>query len=374
VTQPIEIGGHVAPGFEAVRDAFARNFAEGLEVGASFAVFRAGEPVVDLWGGHADEARQQPWTDDTIVNLFSSTKGVMAFAMAMLVDREQLRYDDRVARHWPEFAAAGKQDITVAQMMSHQAGLCGLRQPITPQHYEDWDFMCESLAAMAPFWSPPEGSGYHAITYGFLAGELLRRIDGRTPGRFIAEEISAPLGADFHVGLSEAEDGRVSPLIRARSPAPLADKAPPDHVKAALLNPALKPTDANTAGWRRAEMPAANGHGNARSLAQIYPPLALDGGELISSRALDAATTRQCIGIDRNLGYEMDWGCGFLRNSRGVYGPNAETFGHSGWGGSMGFADRKARLAVGYGMNQMAPNLQGDPRTLALVSALYDCL
>lgn len=374
MTATIEINGDVAPGFEAVKDAFAKNLADGLEVGASFAVYRDGEPLIDLWGGSFDEAGEQPWQRDTLVNVFSSTKGPMALAVAMLNDRGQLSYSDPVAQHWPEFAANGKDQITVAQMMSHQGGLCGLREPITVKQYEDWGFICEQLAAMKPFWTLDGTSGYHAISYGFLAGELLRRVDGRTPGQFIAEEICTPLEADFHVGLADCEHTRVSPIIAAENAPPLTTGESPDHAVAALGNPTLQPTEVNTPGWRRAEMPAVNGHGNAQALARIYRPLSLGGGELIGGEALDAATARQCIGKDRNLGYEMDWGCGFLRNSSGAYGTNPETFGHTGWGGSQGFADRKNRLAVGYAMNKMDASLQGNPRTLALVAALYSSL
>ena len=374
MTETIEINGAVAPGFEAVKDAFAKNFSVGFEVGASLAVYRDGESLVDLWGGWSDQAKTRPWQRDTLVNVFSTTKGPMALAIAKLIDRGQLSYSDAVSQHWPEFSANGKETITVGQMMSHQGGLCGLRESITVEDYEDWDFICGRLAAMAPFWALDGTSGYHAITYGFLAGELLRRIDGRTPGQFIAEEICTPLEADFHVGLADSEHGRVSPIIAADNAPPFTTPDSPDWAIAALSNPTLQPSEVNEPGWRRAEMPAVNGHGNAEALARIYRPLSLGGVEIIGAAALDAATTRQCFGEDRNLGYQMDWGCGFLRNSHGAYGINPETFGHSGWGGSMAFADRKNRLAVGYAMNKMDASLQGNPRTLALVAALYSSL
>ncbi len=374
MSEEILVEGTVAPGFEAVKAAFAKNLADGLEVGAGVAAYRDGECVVDLWGGYADEAKSRPWQEDTIVNVFSSTKGPMAIAIAMLVDRGQLAYDDPVATHWPEFGAAGKDKITVAQLMSHQGGVCGLREAITVDKYEDWDFMCERLAAMEPFWTPGDGSGYHAITYGFLSGELLRRIDGRTPGRFIAEEIAGPLNADFQVGLPESEDSRIAPMIKPKTRVPLTGDAPSDHVIAALANPVMRPEDANTRGWRGAEIPAANGHGTAKSLARIYNAMSLGGAPLLGSDALDQATAEQCFGTDRNLGLETSWGCGFIRNTGGVYGPTDGTFGHSGWGGSMGFADRKNRLSVGYVMNQMDVNLRGDPRSAGLIAAVYSSL
>jgi CubicO group peptidase (beta-lactamase class C family) len=378
MAETIEVSGHVALGYEAVKDAFAKNLADGLDVGASFAVMRGSDVLVDLHGGIADMADGRLWDSDTLVNVFSTTKGPTALSVAILVDRGLLSYDDTVAKHWPDFAANGKEAITVGQLLSHQGGVCGLRQPITVEKYYDWNYMCRELAAMKPFWTPGDGSGYHAVTYGFLAGELVRRVDGRTPGTFIAEEISAKVDADFHVGLPASEDARVAPLIKSPTAAPLTGDTPADYTIAALGNPVLKPREANTREWRAAEIPAANGHGTARGLARIYAPLAhggeLDGVRLIGSDALRKATAEQCCGVDRNLSIDTRWGAGFLLNNDDAYGPNDTTFGHSGWGGSMAFADPVAGISVAYTMNQMGSNLRGDPRTLGLVGAVYASL
>ena len=374
MTQQIDISGTTARGFEGVKDAFAKNFADGLDVGAGFAVMRGDDVLVDLWGGMADPESGRPWEKDTIVNVFSTTKGPTALAVAMLVDRGLLSYEDTVAKHWPDFAQSGKEAITVGQLMSHQGGLCGLREPIGVAHYFDWDFMCQKLAAMEPFWTPGDGSGYHAVTYGYLAGELIRRIDGRTPGTFVREEICDKVGADFRIGTPASEDGRIADLIKPKTNVSLTGETPPDYTIAAFANPSLRPRDANTREWRAAEIPAANGHGTALGLARIYAPAAQGGGDLWSKSALDKATAQQCKGKDRNLGFEISWGAGFMRNKLGTYGPHDTTFGHSGWGGSMAFADPVEGISVAYVMNQMDTNLQGDPRTLRLVDSVYACL
>jgi CubicO group peptidase (beta-lactamase class C family) len=292
----------------------------------------------------------------------------------MLVDRGLLSYEDKVAQHWPEFAAGGKENVTVGQLMSHQAGLCGLREPITLDHYYDWDFMCRELAAMEPFWTPGDGSGYHAITYGYLAGELIRRIDGRTPGTFIREEICAKVDADFQVGTPASEDARISDLIKPKVNVPLTSDTPPDYTVAAFSNPVMKPRYANLREWRAAEIPAANGHGTAMGLARIYAEMAKGGGKFMGTDAFAAVTAEQCRTMDRNLGFEISWGAGFMRNKLGLYGPNDTTCGHSGYGGSMAFGDSVAGVSVAYVMNQMDTNLTGDPRTLGLVAALYAAL
>lgn len=368
----------VATGFEAVRDAFEKNFKEDGDIGASFAVMRGGEVVADLWGGHTDKARTRPWKENTLVNVWSTTKGPTALAVAMLVDRGQLNYDDRVAEHWPDFASRGKADVTVAQMMSHQAGLCGVRDTITVEAFYDWDSMCRRLAGTEPFWEPGDGSGYHAITFGFLAGELVRRIDGRTVGTFLREEVTGPLEADFFIGLPEAEDKRVAEIVRMKKNQLAITKDSPDYTVAAFGNPVPDPEEPNNRDWRAAEIPAVNGQANARGLVRIYNALARAGiggeDELIGEKALSAATAEQCHCVDRNLGIDTRWGAGFMLNLNGLYGPNPKAFGHSGWGGSMAFADRDSGLAVAYAMNQMGESLRGDPRGQRLIEAVYSSL
>lgn len=378
MAEDVSVKGTVATGFETVRDAFEKNFKEDGDIGASFAVMRGGEVVADLWGGYADKARTRPWKETTLVNVWSTTKGPTALAVAMLVDRGQLSYDDRVAEYWPDFASRGKADVTVAEMMSHQAGLCGVRDTITVEAFYDWEAMCRRLAGTEPFWKPGDGSGYHAITFGFLAGELVRRIDGRTVGTFLREEVTGPLDADFFIGLPEEEDKRVAEIVKMKKNQLTITKDSPDYTIAAFGNPAPDPEEPNNREWRAAEIPAANGQANARGLVRIYNALARAGiggeDELISKKALSAATAEQCSGVDRNLGIETRWGAGFMLNVDGLYGPNPKAFGHSGWGGSMAFADPDSGLAVAYAMNQMGSSLRGDPRGQRLIEAVYNSL
>jgi CubicO group peptidase (beta-lactamase class C family) len=378
MSKPLDVQGSVAPEFAPVKDAFIQNFNDGLEVGASLNITVKGEQVVDLWAGYEDAEKTRPWKRDTLVNVWSTTKGITSMAVAILVDRGQLRYRDTVAQHWPDFAQGGKSDVTVGQLLSHQAGLCGMRQPTVVEDFYDWDKTCRRLAAMEPFWKIGEGSGYHAITFGFLAGELIRRIDGRTPGTFIKEEIAEPLGADFHVGLPESLESRVSLVIKAPTPPTLMGETPPDYVLATMANPPIKSEFPHDRGWRAAEIPSANGHGTAQALARMYAAFAnggtVDGIKIVSKDAIKRATAEQCSGTDRILGMPSRWGAGFALNSGGLYGPNDSTFGHSGMGGSMGYADPTARVSVGYTMNQMQAEIRGDSRTIGINKALYGCL
>lgn len=389
-----KVEGRVAPGFERVRSAFEENFAAGREVGASFAVTLGGQSVVDLWGGHADAARTRAWQHDTIVNVWSTTKGLASLCVAMLVDRGRLSYEQAVASVWPEFAAAGKEALTIGEVLSHQGGLPGIEGKIAVEDFADHDAMAARLAAQAPMFEVGQ-PGYHAITHGFLTGELVRRVDGRTLGRFFAEEIAGPLGADAAIGLPEFDEARVAEMI----PAPPGKPAPlPPHpaARAALANPPLDARAANRRWWRAAEIPSVNAQTNARALARIYGMLACggvgmlacggvddladDGGasgserRWLSAETLEAATRKRVHAKDLVLGIPMRWGAGFSRNDGVTYGPNRNTFGHSGWGGSFGCADPDARLGVGYAMNQMFANLRGDPRSLSLIAAVYDSL
>lgn len=375
-----EIHGTCAPRFAAVRDAFAANFDAGREVGASFAATLGGESVVDLWAGDADAARTRPWQRDTIVNVFSTTKAVTALAAHILVDRGRLDLDAPVARWWPEFAVQGKQAITPRQLLSHTAGLAAVRARLRVEAFYDWPAMIAALAGETPWWEPGTANGYHALTYGYLVGELIRRIDGRTPGAFIRDEIARPLGADFHVGLPASEDARVADMVP-----PTADEAataasiirPPESLYAAVMgNPPLQPEIANTPAWRRAEIPAANGHGNARSVARIMAVLAgggaLDGVRLLSRETIERAITEQIYGQDLVLNFPIRWGLGFMLNSPTLpLSPNEHTFGHGGWGGSLGFADLDAGASWAYVMNKMTPGTAGDNRAFLLVQAFY---
>jgi len=371
-----KVSGNCVDQFAAVRVAFEENFESRGDIGASVAVYRHGECLVDLWGGRNGGIAVEPWEKDTLVNIWSTTKGVTAACIAMAVSRGFLDYRKRVVDYWPEFGAAGKDAVTVAMLLSHQAGLCGFRDATTLEDLYDVHRAAERLAVSEPFWVPGEKSGYHAITMGMLASELLRRAEGRTVAQFVEDELRQGLGLDIFIGVPEAERWRVSDL-----------EAPPEMGSndvgndftpaqiAALTNPVFGPTVANSPEWRSAEIPSANGHATARSLAQLYCALACDGqinGRAITDRrVIEQATRPQIEGVDAVLSIDARWGCGFLINSNGLYGPNQDSFGHSGWGGSFAFGDPSAGMGVAYTMNQMGTDLVGDPRNRALIDAVY---
>jgi len=373
--------GYVARGLEPVRDAFAANFertGDYAEVGAALCVYLRGEVVVDLWGGHADAARLRPWTADTLVNVWSTTKAATAVAVARCVDAGLIAYDQPVADVWPEFAQAGKGAITVAQVMSHQAGLPGFVEPTSLDDLYDWDIVTGRLAAQAPVFEPGTMSSYHAATYGFLAGEIVRRASGRTVGALLREDVFGSLAADFHIGLPASEDDRVAEMIAADNPVVVPLDQLPLPVRLGLSNPAQDPARVNTPAWRAAELPALNGHASARGVARLCAALA-EGGTLDGVRVLspDALAQMTAIVSDRDdllFGANPQWGMGVLHNLIGIYGPNPRTFGHSGWGGSYGCADPDARIAIGYVLNHMGPDLMGDPRGKGLADAVYACL
>jgi CubicO group peptidase (beta-lactamase class C family) len=378
----VEIEGRCEPRFAAVREAFAANFGAGHEVGASFAATLNGAPVIDLWGGHADAARTRPWRRDTIVNVFSTTKAMTALCAHMLVDRGALEVDAPVARYWPEFAQHGKQDIAVRHLLSHSAGLAALGRPLPSEAMFDWERMVAALAGETPWWEPGSAAGYHALTYGYLVGELIRRVSGMMPGTFFRRAVAEPLGADFHIGLSASEDRRVAEMVApsaAESTAAGAAIDPESLLGKVMGNPPMRPELANTRAWRAAEIPAANGHGNAAAVARILAALAcdgtLDGVRLLSPSTLAQALQEQSYGRDLVLGLRLRWGLGFMLSSAELpLGPNPRTFGHGGWGGSLAFADLDARVSWAYVMNKMSPGTTGDLRAASLVAALYASL
>jgi len=374
------VHGTCPPRFAAIREAFAANFEAGREVGASFAVTVDGEPVVDLWDGTADAAGTRPWAEDTIVNVFSTTKAMTALCAHMCVDRGLLDLDAPVVRYWPEFAAGGKATIPVRQLMSHTAGLAGLTPKLPLEALYDWTRMTDALAAETPWWAPGTQSGYHAMTYGYLVGEVVRRIAGRSLGAFFREEVAGPLGADFHIGLPASEDPRVADMVApARGEAAIGSLDPGTIAGRVLTNPPLRPEAANTLEWRRAEIPAANGHGNARSVAQVLGVLACGGAEngvrLLREETLRDAIVEQYYGKDLVLGRTFRWGSGFMLTSDVLpLGPNPHVFGHGGWGGSLGFADLDARVSWAYVMNKMSPGTTGDFRVAGMLAGLYSNL
>jgi CubicO group peptidase (beta-lactamase class C family) len=377
------IDGECDSRFAAVRDTFAASFDAGHEVGASFAATIGGRLVVDLWGGHADAARTRPWQRDTIVNVFSTTKAMTALCAHVLVDRGVLDLDAPAARYWPEFAAAGKEALPVRMLLSHTAGLAAVRPRISLDTVYDWDRYAAVIAAEAPWWVPGTANGYHALTFGHLVGELIRRISGKRMGQFLRDEVTGPLGADFHVGLRASEESRCAEMIAPTAEEEAAAAGPnpaPGSLRAKVFgNPPLHPAKANTSAWRRAEIPAANGHGNARSVARVLAALAcggsLDGVRLLGAGSVARAIEPQAYDRDLVLGFKIKWGLGFMLTSAELpLSPNPRAFGHGGWGGSLGFADLDAELSWAYVMNKMTPGTAGDTRGGALMAALYGAL
>ncbi len=368
--------GTVAPGFEQVRDAFATNFSERADVGAAVALVVDGKLVVDLWGGVADPVSGREWEADTLANVWSTTKGVTAACFAVLAERGLIDYSAPVARYWPEFGVAGKENVTVGMLLSHQAGLCGFRDPATIEDFYDAERAASRLAAAEPFWKPGTQSGYHAITIGFLATALFRRVEGRTVKQFVHEEFD---DLDIHIGLPTARLQNAATMLAPPELSSTSMGGEPTAAQlAAMANPMIDPLLPNSAAWRAAEIPSANGFATARGLAKLYGALAgpsdLNGRSLVSRPTIAAATNEQVRGIDAVLGVPASWGCGFLRNGDGVYGPNDGAFGHSGWGGSFAFADPACNLGLAYTMNRMGTDLMGDPRNVALVDAVYASL
>lgn len=382
----IGIEGQCNARFERVREAFAENFAQRGDVGAAVAITIDGRPVVDLWGGYADRQRTRPWTRDTIVNVYSATKGVAATCLNRLVDQGRVDLDAPVARYWPEFAQAGKEHILVRWLLSHRAGLPAVRKTLPAGALLDWAVMTAALAEQEPWWEPGTKHGYHALTFGYLIGEVIGRVDGRSPGAYCRDEIARPLGIDFHIGLDARDDVRCAEVIGAPAPAPgqpnpLASIDPESMSAKAMNNPpgAMRLSAVNSRAWRGAEVPAANGHTNARALARFYGALArggeLDGVRILSPQQIERCYEEQSEGVDAVANIPMRFGLGYrLTQPAARYGPNPRTFGHSGAGGSLGIADPDAKIGFAYVMNQMGSQPLLDPRVTALLDALYASL
>jgi CubicO group peptidase (beta-lactamase class C family) len=363
--------------FGPVREAFADALTRGDELGCAFALVVEGELVVDLTGGWADREKTRPFGPRTLTPVFSTTKALAAILIARLVDRGRLAYGQTVASVWPEFAQAGKGEITVKQALSHQAGLPGFAEPMDPDLWLDWDAICAKLAAMAPLWPPGTASGYHAATYGYLAGEIFRRVDGRTMGQALAADLRKRHGLDLWIGLPESEDERVADLERPKSLPDFGEINEPRRL--AFMTKWASPGARGGAGWRRAEIPSSNGHATAASLARLFGALAtdgrLDGEPILSPATIRQAARERISGPDLVMPYVMHWGAGFMRNgASGMYGPNPDSFGHSGWGGSCAFADPDRGVAAAYVMNRQSSLLLGDPRSRRLIEAAYGCL
>ena len=388
----MEAGGFTAPGFEGVRDAFARNFDKGQETGASFAAYHRGELVVDLWGGVADVRADRPWERDTLALVFSTTKGITAMCANRLAAAGTLDVATPVAEIWPEFAEAGKGAITVRQLLTHEAGLAWIDAPLTLEQALAWTPMIDALAAQSPHWEPGTAHGYHAVTYGYLVGEVIRRVTGRTIGTWFREEIAEPLGLDFWIGLPEEQEPRVARLVgssggsggteepRADAVGALEQLVGPDApiVKALTAGGAFADGSAwNTRAMHAAEVPAAAGIGDARSVARVYAACIgeLDGFRVFDDAQRTEAATRQTTGNDVVLlDLDLQFGLGFIVPSTLVPLGGPGGFGHFGLGGSMGWADPDAELAFGYVMNRLALGMTGDARSYRLVQACYDAL
>jgi len=358
---PAIVEGHCDPAFEPVRDALAEALASGFEVGAALAVYVDGKAVVDLWGGYADKARTRPWRRDTIVNLYSVGKAISAVCALRLVDAGLLDLDAPVARYWPEFAQANKGGLPVRYLLTHQAALPAIARPLPSGAWSRWETIAEALAAQEPWWEPGAGHGYHVNTQGFLIGEIVRRVTGKTLGTYLRESIAGPAGIDFFVGFGPELDPRCADMLPPR-PSPETEEFLRGESLMRLCayrNPLeLSGTGVvNTRAWRAAEVPSTNGHGNARAVARLYSALAgdgeLDGVRVLSPETIARASEQQVYGDDIVLQRPTRFGLGFqLTMAERRLGPNPRAFGHFGAGGSLGFADPDGRVAFGYAMNQ----------------------
>jgi CubicO group peptidase (beta-lactamase class C family) len=370
-----EIQGTCDDRFAQVRDVLASNLDAGHDLGASVAVFVAGEPVVDIWGGFVDAEKTLPWEKDTIINVWSTTKTMVALCALILSDRGELDLHAPVATYWPEFAAAGKGEIQVRHLLAHTSGLSGWSEPVTVEDLYDWEKSTSLLAAQEPWWVPGTASGYHAVTQGYLVGEVVRRITGQTIGTFFANELAGPLGADFHIGTPESCDDRVAPVLPPPPTAALrATLDPTSPAARTFANPLLDASVSYEVPWRRAEIPAANGHGNARSVAAVQSVLAC-GGEtngvrFLSEKGCDAVFEEQSNGTDLVLGIDVRLGMGFgLSGELVPIGPRACYWG--GWGGSLVIIDLDTKAVVTYVMNRMEAGLVGDLRGAGIAAAAF---
>ena len=373
------VAGHCAEGFEAVRDAFVANFAERGEVGAAVCVIVEGEVVVDLVGGWADLAESRPWRHDTLVNMYSAGKGLLALLALQLVDAGLVGLDDPIASVWPEFAAGGKEAATVRDALCHRAGVPAIRERLTNDDLWDWQRMTAALAASEPWFQPGSRHIYHTNTYGHLVGEIIRRVGGQMPGEML-RTVADGIDADVWWGLPDAEQTRCADVIWA----PTAQLSEIDldslegetrMVFQGYINPPGYSSDGvvNTREWRAAQVPSTNAHGSATGLALLYSAI-IGPSPLLSAELLAEATRIQSDGFCPVLGEEVTFGLGFVpTTARRPLGPNPRSFGHFGTGGALGFADPDAGVAFGYVMNHVVPRWQST-RNRALIDSLYPCL
>jgi CubicO group peptidase (beta-lactamase class C family) len=375
-----EIHGSCEERFKGVSDVLAANLDRGADVGASVAVTVDGELAVDIWGGYADEGQSRPWDRDTITNVWSTTKTMTALCALILADQKELDLNRAVSDYWPEFGAEGKRNVVlVRHLLGHTAGLPGWSAPMTTDDLYDWDKATSLLAAQEPWWEPGTASGYHALTQGYLVGEVIRRVTGQTVGTFFREQVAGPLGADFHIGLNPTEFDRVANVI---PPPPMSEElaaAASEIAIRAFSNPPLSAEPSWTEAWRRAEIPAANGHGHARSVALIQAAMA-NGGEVGGRRLLSAAGVErvleeQSYGTDLIMGVPIRFGIGYgLPSPEIPISPSERACFWGGWGGSVILVDMDNHMTFAYMMNRMGEGLVGDDRGFALAIAVYQAL
>ena len=372
----IEIHGFYEPQFERVKNAFLQNFEEGLELGASCAVIIDGRYVVDIWAGYKDIAKTTPWEKDTIVHVFSCTKVMTALCVHILVDRGLIDVEQPVAKYWPEFAQNGKEKLPVKYLMSHSAGLLGWDIQLTQEDSYDWNKVTNLLAAQKPFWEPGTQCGYHALTFGYLLGELVRRVTGKSLGTFFREEVAEPLGADFHIGLPEEHDHRVAEIIQGELPND--DSFPTSISGRSFFDIEFDLSSFKSREWLAAENPAANGQGNARSMARIGSIVAcggsLDGKKLLSTKTIEKSIKQQIHGPDLRYGLDTRWGLGWslpIKEDTPYWETWRACFG-AGSGGSSIVMDLDNKLCFAYAMNKRI--YTGIPRARKLSMTLYECL
>ena len=399
------ISGYCEDNFIEARDIFEKSISSGFELGGSIAVEVQGKKVIDLWGGYLDHTQSKAWEENTLVNVFSTTKGIAAICLLQLIEKGLLDIEKPVCEYWPEFSVNGKENIPVKYLFCHKAGLCGVREPLESGAFSNWDLITAELAKQEPLWEPGTAHGYHAITYGHLVGELLRRIDGRTIGQYFKEEIAEPLNLDFWIGLPDSEFDRVSDIYPSKPGPlqylfPLLTKLPrfmlPGRAKflldfgdtskpvgAAFNNPPISSNrgmEANTKQWRNAEIPAANGHGTARSIAKLYGILAnggsRDGIHVLSPETIEKGRQTQSDGKDLVLGgMRTRFGLGFMLGTENVsMGPNPNAFGHGGAGGSLGFSDPDNNISLGFVMNQMHQGITAWKTATDVAESVYKTL
>ena len=375
----MEIHGECDPQFSKVKETFEKLYQEDREIGSCFAVYKDGNPLVNLWGGFQDKDKTKPWQKDNLVTVYSTTKGVAAFCIALAMEKGLLKYEERVSTYWPEFSNNGKEDITIGMLMSHQAGICSPETRNVEDYYNQ-SLMAEKLAGMTPIWEPGTASGYHSMTFGWLTSELILRVTGKSLGTFFREEVGDQHEIDFFIGLPESEDHRVAELVpfdivrsenSEQQQVELTDAQKSQHNSAGTLD------IQNTKAWRQAEIPSANGQGNAGGLAKLYSLIVPEDNslKLLKDDTVNQMTTMQIEGRDLVLAVQVRWGVGFILNKHKIiYGPVEGAFGHSGYGGSCAFGDPENKIGVSYVMNRMLDNFNADGRSIELINATYDCL